>query len=75
MASAGAKRAEKPQADRVDQVRSVFDRRENYLNKRQLDIRLRAETVSTLVDGKAYTNILDIGCGDGSVSVPLLTSN
>jgi 2-polyprenyl-3-methyl-5-hydroxy-6-metoxy-1,4-benzoquinol methylase len=65
---------ERPQSDRVDNVRSLFDQRENYLDKRQLDIRLRAETVKTLVEAKKFTNILDIGCGDGSVSVPVLTS-
>ena len=59
---------------RVEQVRSVFDRRENYLDKRQLDIRLRTETAARLVEGKEYSNILDIGCGDGSISVPLLNA-
>lgn len=66
---------ERTQPDRVDQVRSLFDHRENYLDKRQLDIRLRAETVDILVAGKDYTDILDIGCGDGSISIPLLTSS
>ncbi len=72
---ADASSTEQTQTDRVDRVRSVFDRRENYLNKRQLDIRLRTETVNTLIGSKTYSNILDIGCGDGSVSVPLLNPN
>jgi 2-polyprenyl-3-methyl-5-hydroxy-6-metoxy-1,4-benzoquinol methylase len=59
---------------RVDQVRSVFDHRGNYLDKRQLDIRLRTETAGRLVEGKEYNNILDIGCGDGSISIPLLNA-
>src|SRR3979409_1657726 len=63
-----------PDRARVEQVRSVFDRRENYLDKRQLDIRLRTETAARLVEGKEYSNILDIGCGDGSISVPLLNA-
>ena len=65
---------ERPQADRIDRVRDLFDHRENYLDRRQLDIRLRTETVSRLVEGKNYNEILDIGCGDGSISTPLLTS-
>jgi ubiquinone/menaquinone biosynthesis C-methylase UbiE len=65
---------EQLQTDRVDSVRSLFDHRENYLDKRQLDIRLRTETVNSLVEGKGYTDILDIGCGDGSISIPLLSS-
>src|SRR5712675_3643989 len=65
---------ERPQADRIDPVRELFDHRENYLDRRQLDIRLRTETVSSLVEGKSYNEILDIGCGDGSISTPLLTS-
>ena len=60
------------QPEHVDQVRSVFDHRENYLDKRHVDIRLRAETVTKLVEGKEIVNILDIGCGDGSISLPLL---
>jgi len=59
---------------RVEQVRSVFDHRGNYLDKRQLDIRLRTETAARLVEGKEYNNILDIGCGDGSISIPLLNA-
>jgi len=39
-----------------------------------LDIRLRRETVDRVVQGKQYSEILDIGCGDGSISTPLLNS-
>lgn len=65
---------ERPQADRIERVRDLFDHRENYLDRRQLDIRLRTETVSRLVEGRSYNEILDIGCGDGSISTPLLSS-
>lgn len=63
------------QPDRVDRVRSLFDHRENYLDKRQLDIRLRTETVGKLLEGKTFVDMLDIGCGDGSISAPLLTAS
>jgi ubiquinone/menaquinone biosynthesis C-methylase UbiE len=62
-------------ADRIEKVRSLFDQRAAYLDRRQLDIRLRTETVDRVAQGKQYSEILDIGCGDGSISVPLLNSN
>jgi ubiquinone/menaquinone biosynthesis C-methylase UbiE len=61
-------------ADRIEKVRTLFDQRSAYLDRRQLDIRLRRETVDRLVQGKQYSQILDIGCGDGSISTPLLNS-
>jgi ubiquinone/menaquinone biosynthesis C-methylase UbiE len=61
-------------ADRIEKVRSLFDQRSAYLDRRQLDIRLRRETVDRVVQGKQFTEILDIGCGDGSISMPLLNS-
>jgi SAM-dependent methyltransferase len=36
------------------------------------NINLRARIVGEFVAGRRYRNILDIGCGDGSVSTPLL---
>jgi SAM-dependent methyltransferase len=63
-----------PDADRIENVRTLFDQGAAYLDRRQLDIRLRRETVDRVVQGKPYTEILDIGCGDGSISRPLLNS-
>jgi len=62
------------EADRIEKVRTLFDQRSAYLDRRQLDIRLRRETVDRVVQGKKYGEILDIGCGDGSISMPLLDS-
>jgi len=62
-------------ADRIEKVRTLFDQRSAYLDRRQLDIRLRAETVERVAQGKQYREILDIGCGDGSISTPLLNPN
>jgi ubiquinone/menaquinone biosynthesis C-methylase UbiE len=61
-------------ADRIEKVRTLFDQRSAYLDRRQLDIRLRRETVDRVIQGKHYGEILDIGCGDGSISIPLLNS-
>lgn len=60
-------------ASRVDQVRSVFDESEWYFKRRGYDVRIRAETVRELAGLHDGARILDIGCGDGSVSLPLLT--
>jgi len=53
-------------------VREVFEQAGRYLEKRRYDIRIRAETVKAMADGLEFSRILDIGCGDGSISLPLL---
>ena len=59
-------------ATKVEAVRSVFERPEWYFTRRAYDIRIRAETVSQLASLPHGAHVLDIGCGDGSVSLPLL---
>jgi 2-polyprenyl-3-methyl-5-hydroxy-6-metoxy-1,4-benzoquinol methylase len=56
-----------------EQARLFFEAPERYLDKREFDIRIRAETVQEFTNGKAFDRILDIGCGNGSISLPLLT--
>jgi 2-polyprenyl-3-methyl-5-hydroxy-6-metoxy-1,4-benzoquinol methylase len=56
----------------ADQVRAVFEQPKWYLDQSRHNIRIRAETVNEFVRGRRYRRILDIGCGDGSVSLPLL---
>jgi 2-polyprenyl-3-methyl-5-hydroxy-6-metoxy-1,4-benzoquinol methylase len=58
---------------KVDQVQSVFEQPQQYLNRRAFEIRIRAETVKELAKSSGDIRILDIGCGDGSISLPLLT--
>lgn len=53
-------------------VQTVFDDVAGYLNKQSVDIRLRAETVNSWSSSLMAKRILDIGCGDGSISLPLL---
>src|SRR5581483_7492091 len=55
-------------------VKSVFDDVAKYLAVRQFDVRLRTETVKKFAEGLPCQHILDIGCGDGSISLPLLSS-
>ena len=61
------------QLTHLDQVRSLFEEPEWYFSRRAFDIRIRVETVQELVRLSGDARILDIGCGDGSISVPLLT--
>jgi ubiquinone/menaquinone biosynthesis C-methylase UbiE len=64
---------EKGVPPRVEVVRTFFDRPQNYLERKRFDIRIRAETTMMFLDGVNCTKIIDIGCGDGSVSLPLLS--
>ena len=60
--------------DRSARVKRGFEQPEWYLRQRSFNIRLRAEVVQEFLRGAEFGNILDIGCGDGSLSVPLLTA-
>src|ERR1039458_272329 len=54
-------------------VKAAFERPQRYLDKRRCDIRIRAETVRSFTAGQTFTRVLDVGCGDGSISLPLLS--
>jgi 2-polyprenyl-3-methyl-5-hydroxy-6-metoxy-1,4-benzoquinol methylase len=56
---------------RTEHVKTYFDD-SYYLDNRGFDIRIRAETIEQFTRGKRYRHLLDIGCGDGSISLPLL---
>lgn len=58
---------------KTEQARLFFEAPERYLDKREFDIRIRAETVQEFTRGRSFESILDIGCGNGSISLPLLT--
>jgi 2-polyprenyl-3-methyl-5-hydroxy-6-metoxy-1,4-benzoquinol methylase len=59
----------------VELVRSFFDQPQNYLERKRFDMRIRAETTKSFLKGTSCARIIDIGCGDGSVSLPLLASD
>jgi 2-polyprenyl-3-methyl-5-hydroxy-6-metoxy-1,4-benzoquinol methylase len=59
-------------ASKVGEVKLYFEKSHQYFNGRQFDIKIRAETVKEFAEGFQYRRILDIGCGDGSISLPLL---
>ncbi|MHA3774162.1 class I SAM-dependent methyltransferase [Verrucomicrobiota bacterium sgz303538] len=56
-------------------IKEAFERPEWYLRSAAYNIRIRCETIHEFLHGRRYQNILDIGCGDGSLSFPLLTQN
>jgi SAM-dependent methyltransferase len=56
-----------------DHVRKVFENAPHYLKSRRVDIRFRIEVVRTFADTVNWRRLLDIGCGDGSISLQLLT--
>jgi ubiquinone/menaquinone biosynthesis C-methylase UbiE len=71
--TATSKAPERAAPPRVEVVRNFFDQPENYLERKRFDIRIRAETTKTFLEGANCTKIIDIGCGDGSVSLPLVS--
>lgn len=58
--------------NKVEAVRSLFEQPDWYFSRRGYDIRIRAETVRQMVRSRDGMRVLDIGSGDGSVSLPLL---
>jgi 2-polyprenyl-3-methyl-5-hydroxy-6-metoxy-1,4-benzoquinol methylase len=59
---------------RVASVKSLFEQADWYLERWRCAITIRAETVREFVGERSFRSILDIGCGDGSISIQLLRS-
>ena len=64
---------ESTMTSKVDRVKSLFDVPDKYLGPRQYDIRIRVETVQHFTKTMMADRVLDIGCGDGSISLPILS--
>ena len=58
-----------------DRVRSVFENAPRYLKSRQVDIRFRIDIVKEYAARIKHARGLDIGCGDGSISLQLVTDS
>ena len=56
----------------TDSVKSLFSVPDKYLGPRHFDIRLRIETVQQFTSTLMFDRVLDIGCGNGAISLPLL---
>lgn len=57
---------------RVEEVKPLFVRPDWFLQKKRYNIRLRAEIIQQFLQGEQFDSILDVGCGDGSLSLPHL---
>ena len=58
--------------DRHLEIEKAFRQPEWYLKTRNYHVRIRTEIVRELLSKQSAKRILDIGCGDGSISLPLL---
>lgn len=61
-------------ASKAGRVKSLFEEPRWYLDRRQHDIRVRSETVQEFVRRRQFSSVLDIGAGDGSISLQFLRS-
>lgn len=59
---------------KVGHVRTFFEDPRRYLPGRLFDVKVRAETVAEMLEGIEFKSVIDIGCGDGTISLPLLTA-
>lgn len=58
----------------TEEVHSFFNNPTNYLH-REYGVRIRAELVRQLVGDLQFHDVLDVGCGDGGVSLQFLDKN
>ena len=61
--------------DRLSETKQAFQSPQWYFQKLGYHVRVRIETVTEFLNGAKFERILDIGCGDGSISIPLLTKD
>lgn len=55
-------------------VKEAFEKPQGYLTRTSANIKMRVETVAEYVGDMSHKRILDIGCGDGSLSLNLLNA-
>ncbi|HZM05595.1 MAG TPA: class I SAM-dependent methyltransferase [Candidatus Saccharimonadales bacterium] len=53
-------------------IKEAFEQPQWYLQGTSYNIKLRTEIIAEMLGQKAFESILDIGCGDGSLTRPLL---
>ncbi len=58
---------------KTELVKATFEIPDKYLVRRRFDIRNRLEIVQQFTRARMFERVLDIGCGDGSISLPLLS--
>ena len=60
--------------EKAKSVRELFGRTDWWVKGWRTAIEIRTRVVQDFVRDQTHRSILDIGCGDGSVTIPLLTS-
>jgi 2-polyprenyl-3-methyl-5-hydroxy-6-metoxy-1,4-benzoquinol methylase len=58
--------------DRAAEVGALFRKPQWYLQGRNYHVRTRMRIVREMLGNSRFEQVLDIGCGDGSISLPLL---
>ena len=58
--------------DRLAETKLFFENPNWYLSQRSYYVRIRSQVVLELLKSSRFESILDIGCGDGSISLPQL---
>lgn len=61
-------------AKRLLETKQSFKHPQWYFQKRSYHVRIRTEVVTEFLKDSTFERMLDVGCGDGSISLPLLTS-
>jgi ubiquinone/menaquinone biosynthesis C-methylase UbiE len=61
--------------DNTTLIKQAFEQPQWYLGGTEYNIKLRAETVAEFVNLNKIGSILDVGCGDGSLSAGLLNAH
>ncbi len=61
--------------DNATLIKEAFEQPNWYLDGTKYNIQLRAETIREFMGDQKIGSILDIGCGDGSLSLPLLNAD
>ncbi len=59
--------------DRAAEVMELFRKPQWYLEGRNYHVRTRVRIVSEMLGDSRFEQVLDVGCGDGSISLPLLS--
>ena len=61
--------------DAQEVIKRAFEQPQWYLTSTAFNIKIRVETILEFTRNLKPESILDIGCGDGSLSLPLLTES
>ena len=56
-------------------VKKFFDNAQRYLNNNSENINIRKLILGDMLKSINKDRILDVGCGDGSISIPLLDND